>query len=179
MRLEFMSHPKVIRDAHSGDLESLVDFSLAMALETEAKHLHRPTLKAGVAGCLEVPARGFYLIAECDGQAVGSLLVTREWSDWRNGDFWWIQSVYVVPEFRKKGVFRALYTEARQRAITSDQVCGLRLYVEKHNHSAQSVYRKLDFAETDYRFFEQAFVDSENPPAAKSNAPTDSGTPTD
>mgnify|MGYP005857781289 CR=1 FL=1 len=174
-----MSHPLAIRDAHSDDLSSLVDFSLAMALETEAKHLHRPTLEAGVAGCLEVPARGFYLITECDGQAVGSLLVTREWSDWRNGDFWWIQSVYVVPEFRKKGVFRALYTEARQRALASDQVCGLRLYVEKHNQSAQSVYLKLGFAETDYRFYEEEFVDSENPAGSSPDSPTDSGTPTD
>jgi ribosomal protein S18 acetylase RimI-like enzyme len=156
-----MTHPIAIREARSGDLESLVDFSLAMALETESKHLHRETVIAGVAGCLEVPARGFYLVAECSGQVVGSLMVTREWSDWRNGDFWWIQSVYVIPEFRKNGVFRSLYSEARRRALASDQVCGCRLYVEKHNQSAQAVYRKFGFSETDYRFYEEEFVDPE------------------
>ncbi len=148
-----------IREAHSGDLEALVDFNLAMALETEAKHLHRYTVRAGVAGCLEVPARGFYLVAERDGQVIGSLLITREWSDWRNAEFWWIQSVYVMPEFRKTGVFRALYAEARHRALDSGQVCGLRLYVEKHNQSAQAVYKRIGFSETDYRFFEEEFID--------------------
>jgi GNAT superfamily N-acetyltransferase len=148
-----------IRDAHSGDLEALVDFNLAMALETEAKQLHRDTVRAGVVGCIKVPARGFYLVAECDGQVIGSLLITREWSDWRNADFWWIQSVYVMPEFRKSGVFRALYAEARQRALDSGQVCGLRLYVEKHNLSAQAVYKRIGFSETHYRFFEEEFMD--------------------
>jgi len=155
-----------IREAHSGDLESLVDFNLAMALETEAKNLHRETVRAGVCGCLEAPVRGFYLVAESTRRVVGSLMVTREWSDWRNGDFWWIQSVYVIPGFRKTGVFRALYDEARRRARASGQVCGCRLYVEKHNRSARSVYRKLGFAETEYRFYEDAFVDPENPPPA-------------
>lgn len=158
-----MTHPITIREARPGDLESIVDFNLAMALETEAKQLPRDTVKSGVAGCLEVPARGFYLVAECGGHVVGSLMVTREWSDWRNGDFWWIQSVYVIPEFRKTGVFRSLYSEARQRALASDQVCGCRLYVEKHNESAQTVYRKLGFSETDYRFYEEEFVDLEKP----------------
>jgi ribosomal protein S18 acetylase RimI-like enzyme len=102
-------------------------------------------------------ARGFYLVAECASQVMGSLMVTREWSDWRNGDFWWIQSVYVIPEFRKRGVFRSLFTEARQRALASGQVCGCRLYVEKHNQSAQTVYQKLGFSETDYRFYEEHF----------------------
>jgi ribosomal protein S18 acetylase RimI-like enzyme len=158
-----MTHPLTIREARADDLQALVDFSLAMALETEAKHLHRETLTAGVSGCLAVAARGFYLVAECQERVVGSLMVTREWSDWRNGDFWWIQSVYVVPEFRKNGVFRALYSEVRRMAFASDQVCGLRLYVEKHNQSAQAVYEKLGFDETDYRFYEQEFVDPENP----------------
>ena len=150
-----------IREAHHGDLEALVGFNLAMALETEAKHLDRGILAAGVAGCLEVPVRGRYLVAECDGRVVGSLMITREWSDWRNADFWWIQSVYVLPEFRNQGVFRALYSEARAQALASGEVYGCRLYVEKHNESAQSVYRKLGFTETDYRLCEDHFENSE------------------
>ena len=124
-----------------------------MAWETEQKRLDAERLGRGIAGVFAQPQRGFYLIAERDGAAVGSLMVTYEWSDWRSGDFWWIQSVYVTPEARRHGVFRALYAEVEQRAQAGGAV-GLRLYVETENQSAQATYADLGMQRCHYWMYE-------------------------
>jgi ribosomal protein S18 acetylase RimI-like enzyme len=98
--------------------------------------------------------RGFYLIAEANGTRVGQMMITYEWSDWRNGMFWWIQSVYTAREFRRRGVFRALYAHAQALAQQEGTVCGLRLYVEGQNGPAQATYRRCGMHETAYRIFE-------------------------
>ena len=146
-----------VRDALAADLEFLVESNAAMALETEHKLLDRAILARGVAGVLQAPARGFYLVAERAGQPVGCVLVTREWSDWRNGDWWWLQSVHVVPAARRVGVFRALHAEVEQRARRAPEVIGLRLYVERANHRAQATYRAFGMDETGYNLFERLF----------------------
>jgi GNAT superfamily N-acetyltransferase len=146
-----------IRAALPPDTATLVDFNLRMARETEDKRLDLEVLTSGVNAVLEDPTRGFYLVAEIAGKVVGSLMVTTEWSDWRNGAFWWIQSVYVLPELRKHGVFRALYEEARERAANSAGVCGCRLYVERDNTTAQAVYARRGLIETNYKVFEDLF----------------------
>lgn len=147
-----------IRDATRAKLDFIVDANAAMALETEHKTLDRDVLARGVAGVFEVPSRGSYLVAERDGAAVGCLLVTREWSDWRDGEWWWIQSVYVSPAARRSGVFRALYAEAERRARAADGVVGLRLYVENDNSAAQATYRSLGMHDARYRVFERGFI---------------------
>ncbi len=146
-----------IRKAVRGDATVLVEFNAAMALETEGMELDRAVLAAGVLGIFEVPERGFYLVAENESGIVGSLMVTTEWSDWRNGDFWWVQSVFVRPEFRKQGVFGLLYERVRGMARQADRVCGCRLYVEKENEAARAAYRRRGFSETPYRLYEDAF----------------------
>ena len=146
-----------IRAARPADLPELVAWNAAMAWETEHKRLDPATLERGVAGVFEQPRRGFYLVAERDGVAVGSLLVTYEWSDWRCGDFWWIQSVYVVPEARRDGVFRALYAEVEQRAAAAGAV-GLRLYVETENRRAQDTYEGLGMQRCHYFMYEASLL---------------------
>jgi ribosomal protein S18 acetylase RimI-like enzyme len=144
-----------IRDAVRDDIDTLVEFNRQMARETEGKQLDKTILTAGVKAVFNNHAHGFYLVAEVDGTIAGSLLVTTEWSDWRNGVFWWIQSVYVAPAFRRKGVYRSLYREVRERAGRSSQVCGCRLYVERENHTAQATYKYLGMKDTGYRVFEE------------------------
>jgi ribosomal protein S18 acetylase RimI-like enzyme len=143
-----------IRPAMRGDIDSIAAWNAAMAWETEQKRLDLQVLTPGVTAVFDEPRRGFYMVAEQDRQAVGCLLVTYEWSDWRNGDFWWIQSVYVAPEARRGGVFRALYGEVAQRAASSRAV-GLRLYVETENQRAQRTYRELGMSECHYLMYEQ------------------------
>ena len=152
-----MKNEVTIRKAEDYDVPVLVRFNLEMARETEEKELEPEVLAAGVRGIFEKPDRGFYLIAEIMGRSAGSLMVTTEWSDWRNGDFWWVQSVYVKPEFRQRGIFRALYEEVRRMAMETERVCGCRLYVEKDNETAQAVYLRRGFQETPYRLFEDHF----------------------
>jgi GNAT superfamily N-acetyltransferase len=130
-----------------------VAWNAAMAIETENKTLDPAVLGAGVQAVLDEPERGFYLIAEREGEAVGSLLVTYEWSDWRNGDFFWIQSVYVSPDARRTGVFRALYAAVEQRARDAGAV-GLRLYVEHENSRAQQTYEGLGMQRCHYHMYE-------------------------
>jgi GNAT superfamily N-acetyltransferase len=142
-----------IRDATIDDLPELLAWNAAMAWETEHKQLDPAVLERGMRGVFEQPRRGFYLIAEDDGVAVGSLMVTCEWSDWRCGDFWWIQSVYVAPAARRGGVFRALYAEVAQRAHKAAAV-GLRLYVETENQRAQATYEGLGMQRCHYWMYE-------------------------
>jgi ribosomal protein S18 acetylase RimI-like enzyme len=145
-----------VRDATSADQSALVQWNQAMAWETEHKALDPAVLARGVAAVLADPRRGFYLIAERAGAAVGCLMVTYEWSDWRAGDFWWIQSVYVAPAARRGGVFRALHAEVAQRARHAGAV-GLRLYVESDNQRAQATYAQLGMTACHYLMYEQGF----------------------
>lgn len=136
------------------DAEALVAFNRSMARETEDKELDLETVTAGVSALLEEPARGFYVVARRGGELVGSLMITTEWSDWRCGDFWWIQSVYVCPEFRRQGVYRRLYDFVRARADQADNICGFRLYVEQDNRRAQQTYEALGMRLSVYRMYE-------------------------
>jgi GNAT superfamily N-acetyltransferase len=129
-----------------------------MALETENLTLNTERLREGIKAVLNNPARGFYLIAEHNGELAGQMLITFEWSDWRNGVFWWIQSVYTTPESRRRGVFRALYRHAKTLAEEQGDVCGLRLYVEANNDTARAIYRKCGMQETQYRMLEVDYV---------------------
>ena len=142
-----------VRAASIDDRDDLAAFNAAMARETENKTLDADVLRAGVAAVLVEPARGFYLVAECDGAIAGCLMITFEWSDWRNGDWWWLQSVYVAPTCRRRGVFRALYAEVERRAAQRDNVIGLRLYVERDNAHAQRTYAGLGMFEEGYRMY--------------------------
>ena len=144
-----------IRRAAAQDAQALIDFNRAMALETERKELLPEVIGAGVRALLANPAAGFYLVAEADGQVIGALMLTMEWSDWRNGSFWWIQSVYVRPEYRRRGIYTRLYRHVQRLAAGDPGVCGFRLYVERENAAAQAVYRGLGMSETHYRVFEE------------------------
>lgn len=143
-----------IRPAERKDMAAIAEWNVAMAWETEQKKLDVQVLSRGVAAVLDEARRGFYLVAERDGGAMGCLLVTYEWSDWRNGDFWWIQSVYVTPDARRSGAFRAMYADVAQRAKQAGAV-GLRLYVETENLRAQRTYRELGMEQCHYFMYEQ------------------------
>ena len=149
-----MADSILVRPAAPSDLEVLVQFNSAMAQESEGKNLDQVALHAGVAAVLEDELKGFYLLAERRGQPVGQLLVTSEWSDWRNAYFWWIQSVYVVPEHRRRGVYRALEQQVRDQARLRGNVCGIRLYVDRQNHGAQKVYSRLGMIPSHYDMYE-------------------------
>jgi GNAT superfamily N-acetyltransferase len=143
-----------VRPATLDDVEFLVRGNAEMAVETEDLSLELDRLRNGVRAMFDDPARGFYLIAEIDGASAGQMMITYEWSDWRNGVFWWIQSVYTVPEHRRRGVFRALYAHAEDLALRQGNVCGLRLYVEASNDRAQAIYLRCGMRETAYKMFE-------------------------
>ncbi|MFC4727445.1 GNAT family N-acetyltransferase [Coralloluteibacterium thermophilus] len=152
-----------VRPATPGDVDLLAEWACAMALETEGKALDLDTVRRGIAVGLADPARARYFVAlRSDDYAgaevvrvpAGTLMLTTEWSDWRCGDWWWIQSVYVAPAFRRHGVFRALYAHVRAAAEADPQVCGLRLYVEKHNAAAQATYAALGMADAGYAMYE-------------------------
>lgn len=138
-----------IRPATPRDAATIAVFNLRMAWETEHLRLNPTTIEQGVRGVFEEPSRGTYYVAELNGPVVGCLLVTREWSDWRNGDMWWIQSVYVAEEARRKGVFKTLYAHVRD-AAKSAGVVALRLYVEKDNARAKQTYASLGMSLTEY-----------------------------
>ncbi|GAA0853486.1 GNAT family N-acetyltransferase [Aliiglaciecola litoralis] len=144
-----------IRRAEQQDLTALVEFNQAMAMETENKQLDQQTLTAGVRALLEDSNKGFYLVAELqDKQIAGSLMVTYEWSDWRNSQFWWIQSVYVKPQNRRTGVYAGLYNKVKELASETSGVCGFRLYVEKDNLIAQRTYESLGMHSSHYYMYE-------------------------
>jgi len=144
-----------IRRGEPRDTAVLAGFNIAMAEETENLKLLPEVITAGVAAILADAGRGFYLVAENEGQIVGALMVTSEWSDWRNGFFWWIQSVYVRPEFRRHGIYRSLHEHLRELARTEPNICGLRLYVERENERAQATYSRLGMHETHYLLYEE------------------------
>lgn len=160
-------HPSLrIREAHADDCDLLAQWASAMAWETEHKHLDPDTIGAGIAAGLADPAKARYFIAmsevavagrETIATSVGTLMLTREWSDWRNGDWWWIQSVYVPEPHRRQGVFAALYRHVEQQARATLGVIGLRLYVERENANAQRTYAALGMDDAGYRIFEVEF----------------------
>ena len=149
-----MDLPCFVRHAEPRDADVLVTHNCAMAHETEGKALDPAVVTRGVRGLFERPDHGFYVVAEREGAIAGSLMVTFEWSDWRDGFFWWIQSVYVDPAQRRTGVYRALYDEVSTAARAAGGVRGLRLYVERENASARAVYGRLGMDETSYRLYE-------------------------
>jgi GNAT superfamily N-acetyltransferase len=152
----------LVRPARPGDLEVLVGFSAAMALETEGRHLDRDRLRRGTQAVFDQPARGFYIVAEWPDRGgpkvVGQAMVTFEWSDWRNATFWWIQSVYVDPAWRRQGVYRAMHRYILSQAQARPDVCGLRLYVEGENKGAQAAYERVGLSPSSYQVFESDFV---------------------
>jgi ribosomal protein S18 acetylase RimI-like enzyme len=151
-----------VRLARSEDTEKIVLFSAAMALETEGRRLDLDRLYDGTIALLSCPDRGFFMVAELEQidrrQLIGQLMVTYEWSDWRNGAFWWIQSVYVDPAWRRQSVYRRMHETVMATAKASSNVCGVRLYVEESNGTAQAVYRKVGLTPSSYAIFETDFV---------------------
>ena len=144
-----------IRKAQKSEAADLVEFNQAMALETEGKKLDSNILKIGVEAVFNDEKKGFYVIAEKAGKIIGGLMITFEWSDWRGSWFWWIQSVYILPDFRGQGVYRLLYEFVRAEAEKSKNVCGFRLYVEKENINARKVYEKLGMESSHYLMYEE------------------------
>ena len=132
-----------IRPATPADEEIVVEFNCRLAEESESKKLDRPTVQLGVRAILANPQHGRYFLANIGNQIVGQMMHTFEWSDWRNGEIWWLQSVYVHADFRRQGVFRSLIQHLQAEATASPNVVGLRLYVEEHNTSAQATYEQL------------------------------------
>lgn len=142
-----------IRKAEPSDAEAIIYFQINMAWETEAMKLVPETVTKGVNAVFEDVSRGQYYIAEENGHRIASLLITYEWSDWRNSNVWWLQSVYVVPEFRRKGVFRKMYGHIKKLAEEQD-IAGLRLYVETGNSTARKTYEALGMSSEHYSFYE-------------------------
>jgi GNAT superfamily N-acetyltransferase len=147
-----------IRRATLADAEQIADHNAAMARETENVQLDPQRLRLGVDAVLNDPAKGFYTVAEAEGRAVGQMMVTFEWSDWRNATFWWVQSVYVEPAYRRRGVYRRLYEHVLAEAKSRNDVCGVRLYVDKDNRAAQQVYQRLGLNPAHYTMYEVDFV---------------------
>ena len=150
-----MSQSITIRKATEADANAIIEFNMDMALETENKVLKRNEIEPGVRNLFKNPEYGFYLVAEDRGRILASLMVTYEWSDWRNGLFWWIQSVYVLPGYRRQGIYRRMYEAIMEMGNNEPGVCGYRLYVEKENTIAQKTYRSLGMEETHYKMFEE------------------------
>lgn len=146
-----------IRRATEKDQETIVSFNRRMARETEGKELDPKTVAAGVTEVFRSPAKGFYLVAEMDGKVAAQLMVTTEWSDWRDGDFWWIQSVYVDPPYRRKGIYRKLHERVVEMAKSKQRVCGIRLYVDRSNTTALKTYSRLNMTRSQYDIMEHDF----------------------
>ena len=147
----------LIRYATVQDADVIARFNSAMALETENKQLSSKIVADGVYTALSTKEYGFYLLAESDGNPVAQLMITKEWSDWRNGEFWWVQSVYIDREFRRKGIYSQLYEKVKELAKVDSKVCGLRLYVDNDNKNAQTIYSKLGMTKTNYILYEEEF----------------------
>lgn len=147
-----------VRLATAEDVETLVAFNAALARETEGRELDWDRLREGIKELLRRPERGFYVVAELSGQVVGCLMITFEWSDWRRGDFWWVQSVYVLPQWRGRGIYRTLHTHIRSEALRRPEVCGLRVYVDRDNHRARRTYIRMGMRPARYDMLEEDFV---------------------
>ena len=144
-----------IRDAVFNDKQQIVDFQLAMALETENLLLDKYVVDLGVEAVFRDPSKGFYYVAENEGKVIASLLITFEWSDWRNGQIIWIQSVYVDKAYRGQGVFKMLYKHIKAKVLNEENgFIGIRLYVDKTNESARKVYEKLGMESHHYETYE-------------------------
>ena len=152
-----MSAPIVIRLSTPADAPAITEFNARLADETEHLQLDRARLRAGVDAVLGDTSKGVYWVAEAGGEIVGQLMITFEWSDWRNGVCWWIQSVYVRQDWRSRGVFKALYQHVHQLAKSRSDVCGLRLYVERDNKRARQTYERLGLRQTNYELYEVDF----------------------
>ena len=146
-----------IRPAALDDWPVIADFNTRLADETEGKRLDSDTIAEGVRRLLSQPQRGRYFVACLSRRVVGQIMHTCEWSDWRNGEIWWLQSVYVLSEFRQRGVFRALFAHLQDLAHSSPDVIGLRLYVEEHNERAQAAYLTLGLEHAGYTVMERIF----------------------
>jgi len=142
-----------IRKASPDDATAIIDFQQKMAWETEQMNLVPEIITRGVYAVFENPARGQYYVADNDGNVMASLLITYEWSDWRNAKVWWFQSVYVLPDFRRKGIFRSMYVFIRDEA-EKQGIAGLRLYVELNNTKAQATYEALGMSGAHYKMYE-------------------------
>lgn len=145
----------LIRRATPDDAPTIARFNIDMARESENIALNPATVEQGVRAALADENKAIYFVAEVGGRLAGQLMITHEWSDWRNGDIWWIQSVYVHPDFRRRGIFRALYRFVETQARASGAV-KLRLYVERDNHSAQRTYESLGMHVSHYLLMETA-----------------------
>jgi len=142
-----------IRKANPSDAAAIIDFQLKMAWETEKLSLNKETVTKGVNAVFRDDSRGRYFVAEAEGKQIASLLITYEWSDWRNCNVWWFQSVYVIPEYRRKGVFREMYSFIKGLA-EENNIAGLRLYVETRNSAARKTYESLGMSSEHYSFYE-------------------------
>ena len=147
-----------VRKATLTDLDTVIQFNAALAWESEGRSLDLARLRTGVEAVFDDGGRGFYLVAEVEGRVAGQLLITYEWSDWRNAYFWWIQSVYVASDWRRRGVYRRLHEYSLDQARLRGDVCGVRLYVDRDNHVAQQVYSNLGMDRSHYDMFEIDFV---------------------
>ncbi len=144
----------LFREATRADVPAIIEFQLAMARETEELELDRDILTKGVNALFADPSLGRYYVAEDAGRVVGSLMITYEWSDWRNGMVWWIQSVYVLPEYRRRGIYAGLYAHIKTAVEPDPAIRGIRLYVDNRNVPAQQVYARLGMEGEHYRVFE-------------------------
>lgn len=142
-----------IRQAVTDDIQVIASFQQKMAFETERIELEENLVLKGVNGVISDPGKGFYLVAELQDQVVASMLLTYEWSDWRNGMYLWMQSLYVMPAFRKQGAFRALYQHVQNIVMGSDKYIGLKLYVDSDNINAQHTYEKAGMEKSHYKLF--------------------------
>ena len=145
----------LIRPGEERDIETLTRFNIAMARETENKILRYDVVSSGVRQMLGHPEWGFYVVAETNGAVIGLLMVTFEWSDWHDGFYWWIQSVYVDPNYRRKGIYRSLYEHVKAMAIERNDVCRFRLYVVQENTAARTTYASLGVREMNFMMYEE------------------------
>jgi len=149
-----IEHEIKIRRAELSDAAVVADFNVRLAAESEGLHLDPACVAAGVDAVLRHPAKGIYFVAESNGAVVGQLMITYEWSDWRNANIWWLQSVFVKEEFRRQQVFRKLFHHLERLAREQKDVCGLRLYMHADNLRARQTYEKLGMKATRYEVFE-------------------------